>query len=66
MIKNWNNFRDTENELRGDLSPYYNYKEEIEKLKEEDLLYELRVNEFYHNQNNSDSDDEERNRNLIY
>jgi hypothetical protein len=62
MIENWNNFRDTENELRGDLSPYYNYKEELEKMKEENLYYELQADEFYHNQNDSDSDDDESNR----
>ena len=38
MIENWNNFRDIENELRGDLSIYYNYKEEIE-MRRQDLIY---------------------------
>ena len=66
MIENWNNFRDIENELRGDLSIYYNYKEEIEEMRREDLIYEERVKEFNNNQNESDSEDEERNRNLIY
>tara|TARA_Y100000816_G_scaffold291243_1_gene282034 strand:- start:1725 stop:2291 length:567 start_codon:yes stop_codon:yes gene_type:complete len=66
MIENWNYFRDVENELRGDLSPYYYYKEELEEMRKEDLIYAQRVDEFYHNQNNSDSDDEETNRNLIY
>lgn len=66
MIKHWNYFRDVENELRGDLSPYYYYKEELEELRKEDLMYAQRVDEFYYNQNNSDSDDEETNRNLIY
>ena len=66
MIENWNYFRDVENELRGDLSPYYYYKKELEEMRKEDLIYNQRVYEFYHNQNNSDSDDEEINRNLIY
>lgn len=66
MIENWNYFRDVENELRGDLSPYYYYKEELEEMRKEDLIYAQRVDEFYNNQNNSDSDDEETNRNLIY
>ena len=66
MIENWNYFRDVENELRGDLSPYYYYKEEIEEMRREDLIYAQRVDELYKNQYNSDSDDEETNRNLIY
>tara|TARA_B100000900_G_C20583074_1_gene718379 strand:- start:422 stop:949 length:528 start_codon:yes stop_codon:yes gene_type:complete len=67
MINNWNNFRDTENELYGDLSAYYYYKEELEKMKEENLLYEQKAEEFYlDNQNNSDTEDDESNKYLIY
>jgi hypothetical protein len=67
MIENWNNFRDVENELRGDLSPYYYYKEELEELRKEDLIYEERVHEYESRINSiSDSDDDESNRNLIY
>jgi len=66
MIKNWNNFRDEINELLGDTSPYYNYKEEIQKMVDEDNM----INELiYDNENNYDSEyssDEENNKNLIY
>ena len=67
MIENWNYFRDVENELRGDLSPYYYYKEELEEMRKEDLNYEERVDEYQRRINsNSDSDDDESNRHLIY
>tara|TARA_B100000780_G_scaffold140249_1_gene98202 strand:- start:680 stop:1228 length:549 start_codon:yes stop_codon:yes gene_type:complete len=46
MINNWNNFRDNENELSGDLSPYNNYKEEIEKMRLENLKIEEEMEEF--------------------
>mgnify|MGYP006082372979 CR=1 FL=1 len=36
MIANWNNFRDNDIELNGDLSLYFNYKSELEKLINED------------------------------
>jgi len=36
MIANWNNFRDNDIELNGDLSLYFNYKSELEKLIKED------------------------------
>lgn len=66
MIENWNNFRDEINELLGDTSPYYNYKEEIQKMVDEDNM----INELmYDNENNYDSEyysDEENNKNLIY
>ena len=32
MISNWNNFRDKDIELNGDLSLYFNYKSELDKL----------------------------------
>jgi hypothetical protein len=66
MINNWNNFRDEINELLGDTSPYYNYKEEIQEMIDEDNM----INELlYNNENNNDSEyssDEENNKNLIY
>jgi hypothetical protein len=40
MIDNWNNFRDNDIELNGDLSLYFNYKSEIEKLINEDNIIE--------------------------
>ena len=36
MINNWNNYRDDLNELLGDISPYYNYKETIQQMIDED------------------------------
>lgn len=66
MIDNWNNFRDEINELLGDTSPYYNYKEEIQEMINEDNM----INELmYDDENNNDSEyssDEENNKNLIY
>ena len=46
MIERWNNFRDTENELQGDLSQYYNYKEELERMINEDLKLEEKIKEY--------------------
>ena len=67
MINNWNNFRDNENELSGDLSPYNNYKEEIEKMRLEDLKIEEEMEEFNERMLlNSDSDEDETNKHLIY
>ena len=40
MIANWNNFRDKDIELNGDLSLYFNYKSELEKLINEDNIIE--------------------------
>lgn len=40
MISNWNNFRDNDIELNGDLSLYFNYKSELEKLINEDNIIE--------------------------
>ena len=36
MINNWNNYRDELNDLLGDISPYINYKEIIQKMIDED------------------------------
>ena len=49
MISNWNNFRDKDIELNGDLSLYFNYKSELEKLINEDNIIE----EMFDNDNNS-------------
>ncbi len=49
MIANWNNFRDNDIELNGDLSLYFNYKSEIEKLINEDNIIE----QMFDNDNNS-------------
>ena len=62
MINNWNNFRDNENELSGDLSPYYHYIEEIEKMRLEDLKIEEEMEEFNKRMLlNSDSDGDDYN-----
>ncbi len=49
MITNWNNFRDKDIELNGDLSLYFNYKSELEKLINEDNIIE----QMFDNDNNS-------------
>tara|TARA_B110000261_G_scaffold138074_1_gene156780 strand:- start:4392 stop:4820 length:429 start_codon:yes stop_codon:yes gene_type:complete len=56
LIHNWDTFRNTENELRGDLSPYTNYKKEIIKMVEEDTYIAETVNNYYNLQKNDDSD----------
>ena len=67
MINNWNHFRDTENELRGDLSDYYYYKEEVEVMRKENLMYDEKIHEHMRRMYcNSDSDDNESNLDLIY
>ncbi len=69
MINNWNNFRDTENELMGDRSRFINYKKELDDMiKEEEMINE----EIYENMNRFNSDDsdynsdDELNKNLIF
>ena len=69
MVEHWNNFRDAENELRGYLSLYINYKNELEELMIEDryiaeLLYE--ENKIDSCDNNEYYSDEEANKHLIY
>ena len=51
MISRWNNYRDEMNAILGDLSPYTNYKETIQKMVEEDnyILEEI----YKHSTNNS-------------
>tara|TARA_Y100000591_G_C21632392_1_gene593483 strand:+ start:414 stop:830 length:417 start_codon:yes stop_codon:yes gene_type:complete len=67
MIENWNNFRDTDIELRGDMSIYYNYKEELEKIIIEDIEIECMLNEKFNDNKYCDySSDEENNKYLLY
>ena len=56
MCKRWNDYRDEINILVGDLSPYYHYKEELQKMINEDnyIFSQLYHKEFYL----SDEDDE--------
>ena len=59
MINNWNNYRYELNELLGDISPYYNYKEIIQKMIDEDnyILEELHMRKHKQNhENDNDSD----------
>jgi len=44
MIANWNNYRDELNELLGDTSPYFNYKEIIQKMIDEDNYILEKIN----------------------
>jgi len=53
MINRWNNYRDDLNNLLGDTSPYYNYKEIIQKMIEEDNL----ILEELHKQKNKQNND---------
>lgn len=67
MIKNWNNFRDNDIELRGDMSIYYNYKEELEKIIMEDKEIEDMLNEKLNDNKEYDySSDEENNKYLLF
>ncbi len=70
MINNWNNYRDEQNYLLGDISPYFNYKETIERMVIEDnyILEELYKRKYnIHSDNDSDyNSDDEHNNYLIY
>ena len=69
MITNWNNFRDTENELMGDRSRFINYEKELDNMiKEEEMILEV-MNEYMNKINSDDSDynsDDESNNHLIF
>ena len=61
MINNWNNYRDELNNLLGDISPYYNYKEILQKMIYEDNLILEELHKHKHKQindinNDNDSD----------
>ena len=57
MINNWNNYRDEINELLGDMSPYINYRETIQKMVDEDNYIQEKINS-RKNTNTSDNDSE--------
>jgi hypothetical protein len=65
MISRWNNYRDEMNAILGDLSPYTNYKETIQKMVEEDnyILEEINkhstVNCHYENDSDYNSEGED-------
>uniref|UniRef100_A0A6C0DX35 Uncharacterized protein n=1 Tax=viral metagenome TaxID=1070528 RepID=A0A6C0DX35_9ZZZZ len=44
MINNWNKYRDEINDLLGDMSPYINYKEIIQKMIDEDNYILEKIN----------------------
>ena len=49
LSKRWNKYRDTLNNLVGDISPYYHYKEELRKLINEEnyILSQIYHKDFY-------------------
>jgi hypothetical protein len=68
--KRWNQYRDEDIYLRGDLSPFYNYKKEIKNLvnEEEIILEELhkRSNNILSDNESDYNSDDELNKNLIF
>ena len=71
MINNWNNYRDELNDLLGDISPYYNYKEIIQKMIDEDNYILEELHKHKHKQshyldNDNDSDYASENEDLKY
>jgi hypothetical protein len=58
MISRWNNYRDELNTILGDLSPYANYKETIQKMVEEDnyILEEIHKHSHVNSNHDHDSD----------
>ena len=66
MINNWNNFRDTENSLSGDLSRFYNYKNELNNMLEEEEFILEKMNIMNINyMSDSDNSDDDMNKNLL-
>lgn len=61
MINNWNNYRDELNNLLGDISPYTNYKETLQKMIDEDnyILEELHKQKHKQNYDNTNDNDSE-------
>ena len=61
MINNWNNYRDELNDLLGDISPYFNYKEIIQKMIDEDnyILEELHKQKHKQNHDTTNDNDSE-------
>ena len=66
MITNWNNYRDKENELSGDVSRFINYKDDLKKLEEEDRMIEEKIIEYNNISYDSDNSDDESNKYLLY
>lgn len=57
LSNHWNNYRDTQNELLGESSEYWNYKTELKQLFNEERKIITEINDT--GQSNSDDDDEE-------
>lgn len=63
LANNWDNYRDTQNELLGDRSPYIDYKNDIKKIVDEENyiqeeIYKIKNNYYieYDSDNNSDNE----------
>ena len=57
LSNRWNNYRDEINELVGDTSPFINYKNDIEKIvEEENMILEEIYNETTNYSSSSDDD----------
>tara|TARA_Y100000768_G_C23979393_1_gene684867 strand:- start:657 stop:1061 length:405 start_codon:yes stop_codon:yes gene_type:complete len=57
LSNRWNNYRDEINELVGDMSPFINYKNDIEKIvEEENMILEEIYNETTNYSSSSDDD----------
>ena len=56
MINRWNNYRDEVNNILGDLSPYSNYKETIQKMIEEDNYILEELHKYSHNTSHNEND----------
>jgi ribosomal protein L24 len=62
MLNNWDNFRDIENDLQGDLSVYHNYKDELAKMRVENEYIDNAIDEYARllELTDSESDDDDR------
>jgi ribosomal protein L24 len=62
MLNNWDNFRDIENDLQGDVSVYHNYKYELEKMRVENEYIDNAIDEYARllELTDSESDDDDR------
>lgn len=57
LSNRWNNYRDEINDLVGDVSPFINYKNDIEKIvEEENMILEEIYNETTNYSSSSDDD----------
>lgn len=69
MSNRWDQFRDEQNMLLGDRSPYINYKQELQDMVDEENSIQEEMYKIRNNISNDDSDycsDDEHNKNLIF